>query len=403
MHMHRSLIPSRLVPDTPSIPDDAAGGAPAGRASSKAPSSKASSKGSSTRASSRSPSIAEEAPGALVNPKMPESSAAAAAAADHKPSPKHRTVNRSLTSASPALAFGSTGATVPKLSRSTTGLSSAPQQPFAFGRTAAGKLEDGGTEQTPLQTPLQLGLGKAADAAASAGNVVGHLFGFSASDLARSRPVFGGGALGGLGSGFSFAAGSSSAGLPSGIKSYTRGIAAEAAAAETAEDDEEDEEGDEQEEEEEQDAEEEEEEEQQHEEHGGGQEGDQEKGREDSQGGDLAAATSDAQTADGTHTQAAEDQDEDECSFALPNDLLSGDEDTAAAAAVDLLNSDISDGELSEHDAGEQSVSHAESERDNDAASHADGSEPDHDEEEEASQDDEVDTSHDTAGQCDHM
>ena len=429
MHMHRSLIPSRLVPDTPSIPEDAAeekqkhaaGGAPAGRASSKAPSSKASSKGSSTRASSRSPSIAEEAPVAAASPNMPKSTAAA----DHKPVPKHRTVNRSLTSASPAFAFGSAATpTVPKLSRSTTGLSSAPQQPFAFGRAAAGKLEDGCTEltpaqmgQTPLQNPLQLGLGKAADAAASAGNVVGHLFGFSASDSAKVRPVFGGGTLGVLSSGISFAAGSSSAGLPSGIKSYTRGIAAEAAAAQKAEDDEEDkedEEGNGEEEEQHGEEEEEEEEEQHKQEHSDAQEegqGDQEEGKEDGGGGNLAAASGDVHTADDTQTHAAEDKDEDYCNFALPDDLLSGDEeDCAAAAAGDLPDSDMSHSELSEHDAGEESESHAKSECDNDDTSHADGSELDHDDEEESasqhdddeeesSQDDDVNTSHDTAGQ----
>lgn len=447
VYMHRSLIPSRLVPDTSSIPEGAveekqkhaADRAPTGSASSKAPSSKASTKDSSTRASSRSPSIAEEAPAA--KPNMPESTAdsaqSAAAAADHKPSPKHRSVNRSLTSASPALAFGSSNAVQPKLSRSRTGLSSTIQQPFAFGSTAARKIEDGRSEVTPLQ----LGLGKAADAAASAGNVVGHLFGFSASDSANSRPVFGGGALGGLGSGFRFAAGSSSAGLASGIKPYTRGMAAEAAAAEKAEDDEEDFD----EEEEEEHAEEEEEEEQ--EQHDAQEEGqdDQEDGEEDgAQEGNLAAATSDAQTADDTQTHALEDQDEDDCNFALPDDLLSVDEeDSAAAAAVDLPSSDVSHDELSEHDTGEETESHAESERNDDDTSHAGVNEADHgdgeaasqhddgeeavsqhddgeeaasqhnddeeaasqhdDGEEAASQHDEEDASHDTAGQGNHV
>ena len=459
VYMHRSLIPSRLVPDTSSIPEGAveekqkhaADRAPTGSASSKAPSSKASTKGSSTRASSRSPSIAEEAPAA--KPNMPESTAdsaqSAAAAADHKPSPKHRTVNRSLSSASPALAFGSSNAVQPKLSRSRTGLSSTIQQPFAFGSTAARKIEDGRSEVTPmqlgqtlLQTPLQLGLGKAADAAASAGNVVGHLFGFSASDSANSRPVFGGGALGGLGSGFSFAAGSSSAGLASGIKPYTRGMAAEAAAAEKAEDDEEDFD----EEEEEEHAEEEEEEEQtQHDDAQEEGQDDQEDGEEDgAQEGNLAAAASDAQTADDTQTHALEDQDEDDCNFALPDDLLSADEeDSAAAAAVDLPSSDVSHDELSEHDTGKETESHAESERNDDDTSHAGVSEADHgdgeaasqhddgeeavsqhddgeeaasqhdddeeaasqhdDGEEAASQHDEEDASHDTAGQGNHV
>lgn len=347
MRMHRGGTSKQ--PDAPSVPEDEPvpyAGASTASPSSKGPASMAASKGPSTRASSRGSSIAEEIPEAAASPqtvKPPVNAAkpAFAAAAADRSSVKHRAVSRSLTSASPAFAFGSIGASVPKVSRSTTGLSSATPQSFTFGSTTGGKLKGSGTEASPLQ----LGLGKAADAAASAGNVVGHLFGFSAADSSKARSGFGGGGVfGGLGSGFSFAAGNSSAGLPSTSKGCTRGVAVEGAAARGDGEQEKEEEKEEAEalhaEEEDREAGEGEDEDMPEE---GEVQGEAEASGAEGKGENLADAKGKPQTTvkgangDDTQTDTVQEAEgkEDECSFALPDDLLSGDEDIAAAAATD--------------------------------------------------------------------
>lgn len=414
MRMHRGGVGTPKQPDAPGIPGASVPDAGASTAGPRSygPASKASSKGSS-----RSPSIAGEVPEAAASPQPSESSAKSASAAGDRLSPKHRAVSRSLTSAPSAFAFGSSSGSAPKVSRSTTGLPSGTPQPFAFGSTAAGKLADSNAEPTPLQ----LGLGKAADAAASAGNVVGHLFGFSVADSTKARSGFGGGVFGGLGSGFSFAAGSSSAGLPSGIKCSTRGIAAEAAA--SKEDDEQEEAGEE----------EKKEAEALHAEVEDQETGDGEDGQtpekeaedqgEDKEGGaerdrgNLADADGKPQTADqaapGHDTQSDTAQEaqgeEDDCRLTLHN-LFSEDEDTAAAAAIESDN-DVGVGQghkpangASGHGVGHAdpgSESHAESEVD--AGQHAGESEAaDDDESLEHVEDDVSHNEQDVTGQGDN-
>ena len=194
-------------------------------------------------------------------------------------------------------------------------------QSFTFGSTAGGKLGDSSTE--PL--PLHLGLGKAADAAASAGNVMGHLFGFSAADSTKARSGFGGGGgmFGGLGSGFSFAAGHSSAGAPSGVTCCTRGIAAKAAKEDDGQEEEENtaageedvlpEEG--------------------------GVQGENEASGAEGEGEDRADATGNPQTSASNDTQKDTVQEaegeEDNDGAALPDDLLSGDADAVAGATME--------------------------------------------------------------------
>ena len=248
-----------------------------------------------------------------------------------------------------------------------TGKASSPRQHFAFSNAAALQLRSSSTEQTPLQ----LGLGKAANAAASAGTAVGHLFGFSAPDLAKSRSAFSSGAFGGLGSGFSFAAGGHSAALPSGLRSYTRAVAAEAAAEEEERHSKQevqaspaDEEG-----------EDEEEGRVEAEDYGQGEEAESEmnEGEADTNedespaGAEQSDKELDADLDDQEGEAQGEDneEDEDESHFALPDDLLSDDgnaaEQAAAAEAAAHESDDASGISHGGHsDDAEEAESHAE-------------------------------------------
>ena len=261
-----------------------------------------------------------------------------------------------------------------------TGKASSPSQHFAFSNAAAAQL---GSSSSLEQTPLQMGLGKAANAAASAGSAMGHLFGFSAPDLAKSKSAFSSGAFGGLGPGFSFAAGSQSAALPSGLRSYTRAVAAEAAADEEGRRSKHelqaapaDEEGEEEEETK--------EEAEDQEERGEAESGEEEGVAGESQAESPAGAEqSDQDLNAGLHDQEKEageeedEEDQDECHFALPDDLLSDDGKVAEKAAVaeaaaheSDAASDISQGKhwdiakgAESHDV-EEALSQAESEAD---------------------------------------
>jgi len=235
---------------------------------------------------------------------------------------KQQALNRSLSSATAAFAFGA-GSTVsgPNLLRSVTGVSAAVK-PFAFGSTAAPGLAASGTTQI-------LGTGQAA-AAASAGFAAGQLFGFAAPATARSVPSFGTGAFGGLGSGFSFGSGNSPA--PSSLQAAGMAVAAAAAVAAVKI-------------------------------------GEQDPGND-------AACTHEVDSVDGTDEEGAGDEaedadtaeadkadeeddheddhdhadkaeaDEDDSHFALPDDLLSDDDEEAPAEASIAGSANVSNAEV---------------------------------------------------------
>lgn len=229
---------------------------------------------------------------------------------------KQQALNRSLSSATAAFAFGS-GSTVsaPKLLRSVTGVSPAAK-PFAFGSTAAPGLATSGTAQ--LHGADQA----AAAAAASAGFAAGQLFGFAAPNTARSVPSFGTGAFGGLGSAFRFGSGNSPA--PPSLQAAGKAVAAAAAAAAVREA-EQDPEND----------------------AASTHEVDSVDGTDEEGAGDEAenAHIAEADKADEEDDQEDDDEDddgaadkaeadEDDSHFALPDDLLSDDEGALAEAAI---------------------------------------------------------------------
>ncbi|KAA6429950.1 MAG: hypothetical protein FRX49_00382 [Trebouxia sp. A1-2] len=154
----------------------------------------------------RSSSTAGATSGAAKDLQPPDTAAESSATSKSETTgmvnAKQQALNRSLSSATAAFAFGS-GHTVsaPKLLRSVTGMSPAVK-PFTFGSTAAPVLATCDTAQL-------LGAGQAA--AASAGFAAGQLFGFAAPATARPVPSFGTGAFGGLGSVFSFGSSNSPA------------------------------------------------------------------------------------------------------------------------------------------------------------------------------------------------
>ena len=246
-----------------------------------------------------------------------ESSASAKSESTGMMNAKQQALNRSLSSATAAFAFGS-GSTVsaPKLLRSVTGVSPAAK-PFAFGSTAAPVLATSGTAQL-------LGAGQAAAAAASVGFAAGQLFGFAAPATARSVPSFGTGAFGELGSGFSFGSGTRPA--PPSLQAAGQAVAAAAAVAavKDAEQDPEDDAAS------------------THE--VDSVEGTNEEGAgEEAEDSDIAEADK-ADDKDGHED--ADKADEDDSHFALPDDLLSDDDKEAPAEAsiagsANVINAEV--------------------------------------------------------------
>lgn len=227
---------------------------------------------------------------------------------------KQQVLNRSLSSATAAFAFGA-GSTVsaPKLLRSVTGVSPAAK-PFAFG-TAAPGLATSDTAQL-------LGVGQAA-AAASAGFAAGQLFGFSAPATASSVPSFGTVAFGGLGSAFSFGSGNSP--VPPSLQAAGKAVAAAAAAAAVKEA-EQDPEND----------------------AASTHEVDRLDGTDEEGAGGEAedADAAEADKADDEDDQEEAEADEDDSHFALPDDLLSDDDKEAPAEASLASSADVSNAEV---------------------------------------------------------
>ena len=237
---------------------------------------------------------------------------------------KQQALNRSLSTATPSFAFAqSSTAPGAKLSRSMTGFAP-PVKPFAFGNPAAPGVGASGAGQTLLQ----FGMGSAATAAAAAaGNAAGQLFGFSAPGTGKSVPSFGTGAFGGLGSGFSFGASNSSTPPSFQAAGNAAGAAAAAGIAAAA----------------------------------------VKEARPDSRS--AAAATSEVDSADGKDEEdvrhAAESQedadnaDADDSHFALPDDLLSDNEEEAKVASAEAGTADAGNAEA--HTSQEDGASVADS------------------------------------------
>ncbi len=250
--------------------------------------------------------------------------------------PKQQALIRSLSTATAAFAFGGgDAATAPKLTRSVTGVSPAAQ-PFAFGNTAAPIFGASGS-----QVAMQFGRGQDA---ASAGTAAGGLFGFAAPTTAKSVPSFGTGAFGGLGLGFSFVAGNSfaphslqtAAAADAAPQASAAGVAAAAAAVQEAE-----------------------------------QEGDESgEEMESVEGNNEGEGEEEADQGD------KDDEDQDDSHFALPDDLLSEDEEEAAAAgsvtSAEVDSADELAGESAGSIANKEKEAAAESQEDDNAADEMD-------------------------------
>lgn len=286
----------------------------------------------------RSSSTAGATSGAAKDLQPPDTAAESSATSKSETTgmvnAKQQALNRSLSSATAAFAFGS-GHTVsaPKLLRSVTGMSPAVK-PFTFGSTAAPVLATCDTAQL-------LGAGQAA--AASAGFAAGQLFGFAAPATARPVPSFGTGAFGGLGSVFSF--GSSNSPAPPSLQAAGKAGAAAAIAAAAAaaiKDAEQDSENDAA---------------STHE--VDSVDGTNEEGaRDKAENADIAEADkADDEDDHGDHDEDADKADEDDSHFALPDDLLSDDGEEAPAEASIAGSANVSNAEEDATHQGDGSTS----------------------------------------------